>query len=81
MLQWWRDSTYPLKDKKTMLVLTRKIGEHIIIDGCIRVTLTGIRGGKVKIGIDAPPDVRVDREEIHRRLCEFAEPELTATAR
>ena len=64
-----------------MLVLSRKIGEEIIIDGRIRVTVTGIKGDKARIGIDAPPDVRVDREEVHRRLCEFAEPELSATAR
>jgi carbon storage regulator len=63
-----------------MLVLTRRIGEEINIDGCIRVTVTGINGDKVKIGIDAPPDVRVDREEIHRRRCEFVDLELSATA-
>lgn len=55
-----------------MLVLSRKIGESIIIDGCITVTLNDIDGRKVRIGITAPPEVRVDREEIHRRLCESA---------
>jgi carbon storage regulator len=68
------------KDERIMLVLTRKIGEAIIIDGCIRVTVSGIKGDKVRIGIDAPPEVRVDREEIHRRLSEFAEPALSVTA-
>jgi carbon storage regulator len=74
------DSTYPLKDEKAMLVLTRKIGEEINIDGRIRVTVTGIKGDKVRIGVDAPPDVRVDREVVHRRRCEFAEPEPSAMA-
>jgi carbon storage regulator len=55
-----------------MLVLTRKIGEEIIIDGRIRVTITAIDGSKVRIGIEAPADVRVDREEVHRRRQEFA---------
>ena len=57
-----------------MLVLTRQIGQEIIIGGSIRVTITSIKGDKVRIGITAPPDVRVDREEVHRRIHEFAEP-------
>lgn len=59
-----------------MLVLTRKVGEEIIIDGCIRITVTAIDRNKVRIGITAPPEVRVDREEVYKRLAEFAEPEL-----
>ena len=57
-----------------MLVLSRKIGESIIIDGGIRVIVVAAKGDKVRIGIDAPREVRVDREEIHRRIWEFAEP-------
>jgi carbon storage regulator len=57
-----------------MLVLTRRIGEEIVIAGCIRVTITSVKGDKVRIGITAPPDVRVDREEVHRRMQEFADP-------
>ncbi len=57
-----------------MLVLTRKVGEEIIIGGCIKVTVTAIDSNKVRIGVTAPPDVRIDREEIHRRLQEFVEP-------
>ncbi len=57
-----------------MLVLTRKIGEAIVIDGGIRVIVTAIKGDKVRIGIEAPPDVRVNREEIHRRIAEFDKP-------
>ncbi len=63
-----------------MLVLTRKIGEEIIIDGRIRITVTQIRGDKVRIGITAPPEVRVDRQEIHERRREFAEPETMIPA-
>jgi carbon storage regulator len=57
-----------------MLVLTRQIGQEIIIDGSIRVTVTSIKGDRVRIGITAPPEVRIDREEVHRRVQEFAEP-------
>jgi carbon storage regulator len=50
-----------------MLVLTRKIGETIVIDGVIAVTVLANRGDKVSIGIQAPENVRVDRREIHER--------------
>jgi carbon storage regulator len=56
-----------------MLVLTRKVGEQIVIDGCITVTVVAIDGNKIRLGIAAPPEVRIDREEIHRRKLEFAE--------
>ena len=56
-----------------MLVLTRKPGEEIVIDGHIRVTVTAIKGGKVRLGISAPPDVIVDRAEIQQRRLEFAD--------
>lgn len=57
-----------------MLVLSRKVGEQIVIDGGITVTVTSVDGGKVRLGISAPPDVRIDRAEVHQRICEFAEP-------
>jgi carbon storage regulator len=50
-----------------MLVLTRNVGEKIIIDGNIHLTVVAIKGGKVRIGIEAPEFVRVDREEVHQR--------------
>jgi carbon storage regulator len=55
-----------------MLVLTRNIGEKIIIDGNIEVTVVAVKGNKVRIGIEAPEYVRVDRQEIHERRAEFA---------
>jgi len=56
-----------------MLVLTRKPGEEIVIDGHIRVTVTAIKGGKVRLGITAPAHVIVDRAEIQQRRLEFAD--------
>lgn len=62
-----------------MLVLTRKAKEEIVINGNIRVTIVSIDGNKVRIGITAPPEVPVDRAEVHERRQEFTELEV-ATA-
>ena len=51
-----------------MLVLTRKLGEVIRIDDKVTVKVLQIREGQVKIGIDAPPEVKVHREEIYQRI-------------
>jgi carbon storage regulator len=57
-----------------MLVLTRKVGEQIIIDGNIIVTITAIEGNKIRLGVQAPKSVTVDRAEIHaRRIAEELE--------
>lgn len=50
-----------------MLVLTRKPGEQIIIADNIRITVVSIGPGRVKIGIEAPPSVKVDRQEVHEK--------------
>jgi carbon storage regulator len=54
-----------------MLVLTRHLGEEIIIEGDIHVTVVAIDRGKVRLGISAPPEIRVDRKEVHKRREEF----------
>jgi carbon storage regulator len=60
-----------------MLVLTRKTGEEIIIDGDIRITVTACGDGRVKLGISAPSHIKVDRAELAaRRVAEEAECEL-----
>lgn len=51
-----------------MLVLTRNEGEAIIIDGNIRVTVVRVDGNRVKLGIEAPDDVPVNREEIQELI-------------
>ena len=50
-----------------MLVLTRKVGEQGVIDGDICITIIAIRGDRVRLGITAPRETRVDRREIHER--------------
>jgi carbon storage regulator CsrA len=47
-----------------MLVLTRRIGEAVVLDGGIRIVLTAAKRGVAQIGITAPPRVRVAREEL-----------------
>lgn len=51
-----------------MLILTRRIGETINIGNDIEVTVLGIRGNQARIGVNAPKDVPVHREEIHERI-------------
>lgn len=55
-----------------MLVLSRRIGEQIVIDGNISVTIVEIKGSQVRLGVTAPRSVRVDREEVHARRQEEA---------
>jgi len=50
-----------------MLILTRKAGESITIGDNIQIHILGIKGGQVRIGVDAPRDVPVNREEITQR--------------
>jgi carbon storage regulator len=50
-----------------MLVLTRRVGEVIYIDSDIIIKVAEIRGNRVKLAIEAPPEVRVDRKEVHDR--------------
>ena len=47
-----------------MLILTRRVGETLIIGDNIRVTILGVKGNQVRIGTEAPKDMPVDREEI-----------------
>lgn len=49
-----------------MLVLTRKLNERIVIGDKIRITVVGIRGNHVRIGIEAPTDVTILRDELRR---------------
>jgi len=51
-----------------MLVLTRRPGEQIVIGNGIRVTVVSVGPGRVKLGIEAPADVRIDRQEIHEKI-------------
>ncbi len=49
-----------------MLVLTRKVGEEVVIGEDIRVTVVEVAAGRVRLGISAPRDIPVDRAEVHQ---------------
>jgi carbon storage regulator len=54
-----------------MLILTRRLGETIVINGDISITVVAVKGNRVRIGVTAPKDMTVDRQEIHERRSEF----------
>ena len=51
-----------------MLILTRRVGETLIIDDDVEVQILGVKGNQVRIGIEAPDDVSVHREEIYQKI-------------
>lgn len=53
-----------------MLILTRRVGEKLIIGEDIVVTILALNGGQIRVGIDAPKNVEVHREEVWKRIKE-----------
>lgn len=51
-----------------VLILTRKVGESVLIGDGIKVSILAVKGNQVRVGIDAPKDVSVHREEVRERL-------------
>ncbi len=62
-----------------MLVLSRKVGEEIIIGGNVAVRVVSLNGSRVRLGFTGPPETRIYRQEVARRLA--AEPSTDGRAR
>lgn len=62
-----------------MLILTRRIGETLVIGKDVKVTVLAVKGNQVRIGVDAPKEVPVHREEIYQRI-QQEQSQVTTTA-
>ncbi|AWM79888.1 carbon storage regulator [Gammaproteobacteria bacterium ESL0073] len=51
-----------------MLILTRKVGEALMVGDDVNITVLGVKGNQVRIGVSAPKEVAVHREEIYQRI-------------
>ena len=63
-----------------MLVLSRRLGETLIIADDVKVTVLGISGNQVRLGISAPKEVSVHREEVYQRIQEELQQQMQASA-
>lgn len=55
-----------------MLILTRKVGESLLIGDNVEITVLNIRGNQVKLGVNAPKDISVHRQEIYQKIKAFS---------
>ena len=62
-----------------MLVLTRRVGEKLVIGDNVTVTILGVTGNQIRIGIDAPREIQVHREEIYQRILKERAADTTQT--
>lgn len=61
-----------------MLILTRKIGESLLIGDNVEITVLSVRGNQVKLGVNAPKEISIHREEIYQRIKALASEDASA---
>ena len=63
-----------------MLILTRKVGESVLVGDDISITVLSVRGNQVKLGVQAPKEVSVHREEIYQRILQLKDEHVDGTS-
>ncbi|WP_118793725.1 carbon storage regulator CsrA [Haemophilus haemolyticus] len=63
-----------------MLILTRKVGESVLIGNDISITILSVCGNQVKLGVEAPKEVSVHREEIYQRIKQMKDEQLDSSS-
>ena len=63
-----------------MLILTRKVGESVLIGNDISITILSVRGNQVKLGVEAPKEVSDHREEIYQRIKQMKDEQLDGSS-
>lgn len=63
-----------------MLILTRKVGESVLIGDDISISVLSVRGNQVKLGVQAPKEVSVHREEIYQRIKQMKDEQLDGSS-
>ena len=63
-----------------MLILTRKVGESVLIGNDISIAVLSVRGNQVKLGVEAPKEVSVHREEIYQRIKQMKDEQLDGSS-
>lgn len=64
-----------------MLILTRRIGEKLVVGDNVRLTILGVKGNQIRVGIEAPPEVKVHREEIYQKILADKDAPVTLRSR